>query len=176
MGGEALDLIGREPYVHGARARQIRDALLALDAPIRERDLLATQMDDRALFYARWHTLLSTLLEDEALASNPNRQMLRDALANWSGRADTASVSYRLARDFRSRVSALVYGSLLAPVRQSLTLAPEAPLWHIVTERPVHLLIPSFSSWEELLLDAADYVPGNADDQGEDPASKDADL
>ncbi|NNF58574.1 MAG: penicillin acylase family protein [Rhodothermaceae bacterium] len=172
VGGDALDKVGREPYVHGARAQQIRDALLALEAPIRERDLLALQMDDRALFYARWHTLLGDLLDDGSVTNQPDRQMLREALADWSGRADTASVSYRLARDFRSRVSALVYGSLLAPIGQSLTLAPEASLWHLVTERPAHLLNPAYPSWDALLLDAADYVAARADTDGDDDADE----
>src|SRR5690606_11297817 len=50
--GEALATIGLGPYVHGARAQQIRDALRALDTPITEADLLAVQLDDRALFLA----------------------------------------------------------------------------------------------------------------------------
>jgi penicillin amidase len=49
VGGEALDLLGDGGYALGARAGQIRNGLRSLEAPA-ESDMLALQLDDRALF------------------------------------------------------------------------------------------------------------------------------
>ena len=46
-------MLGDSGYALGARAKQIRDALYARPR-LGERDLLAIQLDDRALFLARW--------------------------------------------------------------------------------------------------------------------------
>lgn len=163
VNGEMLDVIGREPYAHGARAQQIRDTLLALEAPISERDLLGIQMDDRALFLARWHRLLTGLLDSAAVEDRPGRAALRDALTDWTGRADSTSAAYRLTRAFRQFASESVFGALVAPAGDDLTVSAEAPLWQLVTERPAHLLNPAYPSWEALLLSAADRVVEEAD-------------
>src|SRR5688572_826800 len=46
--------VGADGYDIGARARQIRDDLLGLTHPATEADMLAIQLDARALFAARW--------------------------------------------------------------------------------------------------------------------------
>ena len=54
----------------GARAGQIRDGLLALEkATVAE--MLAIQLDDRALFLERWRELLLDTLDETALAGDP---------------------------------------------------------------------------------------------------------
>ncbi|HLI17386.1 MAG TPA: penicillin acylase family protein [Rhodanobacteraceae bacterium] len=62
VGGEALKLIGDGGYDQGARAQQIRDDLRAGDHFI-PRDMLDIQLDDRALFLARWQKLLLSVLD-----------------------------------------------------------------------------------------------------------------
>src|SRR5256885_4345765 len=54
----------RSQYDLGARAGQIRDDLLALQGNITPADMLRIQLDDRAVFLARWRTLLLSVLED----------------------------------------------------------------------------------------------------------------
>ncbi|MDH3785041.1 MAG: penicillin acylase family protein, partial [Acidobacteriota bacterium] len=66
IGGESLQKIGDEFLVVGARAAQIRDGLRAR-AVVGAKDLLAIQLDDRALFLDRWRTLLLDLLNDAAV-------------------------------------------------------------------------------------------------------------
>lgn len=163
VSGEDLALLGDGGYVLGARARQIRDGLAALARP-EERDLLALQLDDRALFLARWRELLLALLTPETLAGRPERaEFRRLAEEAWSGRASVESQGYRLVRTFRLAVFERVFTALLAPcLRADPRFAVrhirqwEGPLWKLVTERPAHLLDPAAGSWEELLLDSVD--------------------
>jgi penicillin amidase len=166
VGGDKLAVIGDGDYAHGARAGQIRDALRALDPPISERDLLAVQLDDRAVFYARWRDLLlKTLAGAEATA---RRQELRQLVEDWSGRAAPDDAGYRLVREWRAEVVGRALPPLLAPVRArypgaSLPARDEAPVWALVTERPPHLLPPGAGSWDALLVDAADAVAAEHD-------------
>ncbi len=60
MGDDEVD-VGAGGYDIGARARQIRDDLLSLTKPATEADMLAIQLDSRALFLARWRDLLLAL-------------------------------------------------------------------------------------------------------------------
>ena len=168
VGGEALALIGDGNYAHGARARQIRDALRDLDAPITERDLLGVALDDRAVFYGRWRELLLATLD--AAEPTPERQALQAAVDGWSGRAAPDDAGYRLVREWRSAVEDRAIAPLLAPVRRrtprvdGLPARAEAPLWRLVTERPAHLLPVGAESWDGLLVAAADDVAGRYDD------------
>lgn len=159
--GEDLAKIGLGPYIHGARAQQIRDGLRALQAPIDEADLYALQLDDRALFYTRWRDLLLTVLEQAP--ETPHRASMRTALADWSARADTADVGFRLARTFRYRTQQVLFPALQAGLDEQAQAEPEAALWQLVSHRPAHLLPPSYPSWEDLLLQLADRVALDAD-------------
>ncbi|MBV9128480.1 MAG: penicillin acylase family protein, partial [Verrucomicrobia bacterium] len=154
-------------YDRGARARQIRDDLRALDHPATPADLLAIQLDDRALFLERWHALLLTTLDSPTadLANHPARAALREIAAHtWTGRASVDSASYRLVRTFRAAVSDRVLEPFVARCRQRdrafvfPTAQWEGPLWQLLTVQPAHLLDARFPSWDALLLAAVDSV------------------
>lgn len=160
--GEALAKIGDGSYMLGARARQIRDRLLALERAT-PRDLLAIQLDDRALFLAGWRDLLLRELTPEAVKGHPKRAELRRlATTTWTGRASIDSVAYRAARTFRSQVRDRVFNLLTGQegtpevVRVRPSQQFEGSLWRLVTERPDHLLDPRFPSWDAELLAAVD--------------------
>ena len=53
VGEPWLSRVGLGNYDHGARAMQIRDGLLSRPT-VGESDMLAIQLDDRALFLDRW--------------------------------------------------------------------------------------------------------------------------
>lgn len=171
--GEALRLLGDGGYALGARARQIRDALQAAER-FTERDLLAIQLDDRALFLERWRELLLGLLTPEALAADARRGEVRRHVTAWGGRATPASVGYRLVRAFRLAAQARALAPFHAAARardprydpEQLTQV-EGVLWRLVTERPAHLLAPGHASWEALLLasldDALGALPGGGE-------------
>ena len=160
VSGEKYALLGTSNYAHGARARQIRDGLRALEAPISERDLLGIQLDDRALFYARWRDLLLAVLEDAD--STPDRDRMAALVRNWSGHAAPDDAGYRIVREFRKIAGGRIIPPLLRPASRAagmefeLPARLETPLWTLVTERPEHLLPEGYSSWEYLLADAAD--------------------
>jgi penicillin amidase len=163
VNGRDLDLIGFGNYSNGARARQIRDGLMALENAT-ERDLLAIQLDNRALFLERWRNLLLRVLNEDAVAANPRLAPLRDRVLDWGGRASVASVGYRGVRRFRKETAQRVLLPLAAPCRTADPIFEldrasrqlEAPLWKLVSERPEHLRDPRYASWEDLLLEAAE--------------------
>jgi penicillin amidase len=161
--GDLLARIGDGGYMLGARARQIRDDLLALEKAT-PKDLLAIQLDDRALFLTRWRDLLLRELAPEAaVAGHPQRAELRRLVtATWTGRASIDSVAYRAARTFRTQVRDRVFNLLThqEDTPEALRVRPspqlEGSLWRLVTERPPHLLDPQFPSWDAELLAAVD--------------------
>ncbi|MEO6246666.1 MAG: penicillin acylase family protein, partial [Opitutaceae bacterium] len=60
-GGDTLALLGDGAYRRAPRGVQIRDGLAPLERAT-PRDLLAVQLDDRALFLQPWHEILMTAL------------------------------------------------------------------------------------------------------------------
>ncbi len=162
--GPSLTLIGDGGYDLGARASQIRDDLAARDS-FAPADLLAIQLDDRALFLARWRSLLLRLLTPDNLQGHPERAEFRRYVEAWGGRASVDSVGYRLVREFRSATEDLA----LAPLFTGCTKADprfdyhhlqqiEGPLWALVSQQPANLLDPQYEDWDELLLAAVDAV------------------
>ena len=160
--GEALARVGDSGYALGARARQIRDDLFGKHQ-FDERGLLAIQLDDRALFLARWWQLLR---DEAARAKSPALQELADAAASWQGRASTDSVSYRIVRAWRLAVNERIANGLTAPAQVALGKDFEMPAlqqlegvaWPLVTQRPAHLLSRRFANWDALFEDAAEQV------------------
>jgi penicillin amidase len=165
VGGDALSIIGDGGYDRGARARQILDDLAAKGGGLKPADMLAIQLDDRAVFLTRWKELLSATLDDAALQSQPRRQELAAVLKKWSGHASTDDAAYRLVRSWRNEVEHRVYGALVAPARAAnagFAFRPEpsfeGALWAVVTARPRNLLPANQSNWRDFLLGAADAV------------------
>lgn len=156
--GDWLQLLGDGGYDLGARQQQIRDGLRARErfAPA---DLLAIQLDDRAIFLTRWQQLLATALAGSDAAGLAEMKQLT---SSWSGRASVDAVDYNLVREFRQRTIAAVLAPFqaLAKARHADFELPsaqgyEAPVWTLLQERPAHLLDPRYANWEELLLAAA---------------------
>jgi len=159
-----LAFMGDGGYDLGARAAQIRDDLLALPAATLA-DMTAIQLDDRALFLARWRDLLLDLLSEGAVAKHPLRAQARELIEHWSGRAAVDDAGYRIVRAARAQIRKDTYESLTALARQrysttKFTPSPqfEGPLWQLVTQRPAHLLDPHYTSWEAALLGSLDRV------------------
>jgi penicillin G amidase len=178
VGGPALSTLGDGGYDIAARAAQIRDdlgALVGRRRPVEPRDLLAIELDDRAVMMERWHALLLETLRPDAVARQRGRDALLEGAGRWDGRADTGSVGYRLARAFRLAVAQRVFEPVFAPCAESdpdfdwQRLNYEAPLEAILKARPAHLLGPAYASWDDLLLAAADDVSRALAREGTDP-------
>jgi penicillin amidase len=160
--GAMLATIGDGGYDNGARAAQIRDGLLGR-ADFDEGDLLAIQLDDRALFMERWWLLLRQVVAGAAI-DTPLRE-LEAAITSWDGCACIDSVSYRLARAFRLYVHETLMRGLEAPVRLHdpdfrwpRMGQNEGVIWQLLRERPAHLLPPPHESWDALLVSQAQRV------------------
>jgi penicillin amidase len=178
VAGDKLAQIGYGGYDRGARAGQIRDGLVALEKSS-EADMLRLQLDDRALFLARWQELLLGVLSGPWADADSHRGELRLLVASWGGRAARESVGYRMVLDFRERVSRAVLAPLTARCRRvdpgipfGLGRSQEGAVWRILRERPVHLLDPAYHTWDELLQGAADATLAEALKAGPDLAAR----
>jgi penicillin amidase len=169
-----LAKLGDGSYEMGSRATIIRDRLAAKErfAPA---DMLSIQLDTSARFLTRWRDLLLNALTPANINGNGERARFRDVVErDWTGQASPASAGYRMTRMFREQVSERVMAFLLAecyeadPAFDHTTIRRrEGPIWKLVTERPMHLLDPQFSSWDELLMAAVDTVIERAERDGD---------
>jgi penicillin amidase len=168
--GALLKMVGDAGYANGARARQIRNDLFAKNR-FAERDLMAIQLDDRAVFLERWWRLLRT----QAKGSTDKTWVdFESATRQWEGRAAPDSVSYRLVREWRLAVVDRIKRGLMAPAMAKLGKdfsMPDLPqiegvAWQLVSVRPANLLPRKYASWDALFLDAAKEVAGELEVQG----------
>lgn len=162
VNGAALVALGDGGYALGARAAQIRDRLLELDGGV-EADMLAIQLDDRALFLARWRRLLLQVLSPGAVADHGRRAELRRVVRAGARRAAINDAGYRLVRSFRRALARRIFVDILVGCADldADDFPPgmrqwEGALWRILDQRPAHLLGPAYQNWDELLLATAD--------------------
>lgn len=158
-----VEMLGDGAYDPGARARQIRDGLLALQRP-HVRDMLGVHLDDRAIFMERWRRVALGVLTDANASRSEGRSTFRRlVLDGWTGRASIDSVGYRLVREFRTRVSRLAFEPFVArlqavdPGYRGAT-GREGPVWALVSQKPPHLLDPKYADWNALLVAAIDQT------------------
>ncbi len=153
-------------YDKGARQRQIRDRLLALEQPATVEDMFAIQLDDRALLVERWQQLLLATLDEDAVRDHAGRTELRRLVGEWVGHAAVDSVSYRYVREFRERsrdaVWKMITAALEAGKGSSAYPLFEGSLWRLVSEQPPHMLSGDYADWRSLLLQQADAVIADA--------------
>ena len=164
VGGAMLAMLGDGSPDRGARAQQIRDDLFAL-APgsATEADMLSIQLDERALFLARWRDVLLATLDVAAIKDHPARGKLRQLVARWSPQASIGAVGYLQVRAFHEALERRVFDALTLPVHEAypdVTLSVprqfEEAVWELVATRPAHLLDPRFQDWRAFLLDVVD--------------------
>jgi len=176
LDGPALATAGDGGYDLGARAKQIRDGLFARDQ-FSERDLLAIQLDDRALLMERWWKLLRRTVEH---SNDPALKRLEAASRQWQGRASPDSVSYRMARGFRGILLDNLQAALLAPAAEQLGeryIEPKLPqleglVWPMLEQRLPNLLPPPYASWDEVLAESARQLEKDLAEQGKDLAQR----
>lgn len=167
VAGAELELLGDGGYALGARALQIRDGLRALDRPT-EADLLALQLDDRALFQDHWRRVALAALERSTPPGDGRvaaRRELFGRLARdgWDGRASVGSVGYRVVRAFSGALVDLASAPLVEPVQRAhpAFAARDLPLRasvarELVERRPGYLLPAPHRDWDALVASAVD--------------------
>ncbi len=169
VSGEMLSNVGFGNYALAGRQHQIRQRLMALDSA-NEEDLLAIQLDDEALFLARWRIVM---MDHFAGAKGSNVIAARHMIENWEGRAAPESVGYRLVRRFRSHVTQRVVSGLTKPLESVLgkrfpwySRTAEGPVWRLINDRPGHLLPAGYEDWNAVLDAALDDVLQEVDENG----------
>jgi penicillin amidase len=158
--------VGADGYDIGARARQIRDDLLGLTHPATEGDMLAIQLDARALFVARWRDLLLALIDEQAMHQSARRREFRELVSHWKPEAAPDSVGYRLVRAYRGNVLDSLWrgftaGLLGGEARLRRPAQFEAAGWRLVSERPASIAPPALAGvgtpdWRGFLLQRLD--------------------
>lgn len=180
VGGKALEAVGDSGYDMAARARQIQDDLRGLlggSRPVQPADLLSVQLDDRAVLLEKWHALLIDTLRPEVVSGKPARAALLGAARTWEGRADAGSVSYGIVRAFRLAVERRILDPILAPCLERdpgftwTRFNYEQAVETILRARPARLLDPSFATWDDLLVAAADDVARSYGEAGNTPGA-----
>ena len=168
LGDDEVD-VGAGGYDIGARARQIRDDLLQLAHPATEADMLAIQLDSRALFVRRWRDLVLGLLDENAMRDSPQRREFRELTSRWKPEATPDSVGYRLVRTFRRDTLEALWRALSAGLLggQAEIKRPaqfEAAAWRLVKEQPASVAPPR-GDWRAFLLARIDAAAAelNAD-------------
>jgi penicillin amidase len=165
MGDDEVD-VGAGGYDIGARARQIRDDLLGLTKPATEADMLAIQLDARALFLARWRDLLLGLLDADAMRGGGDRREFRAAVSDWVAKASPDSAGYRLVRAYRANTLNALWRSLSTGLMGAKFDARrpaqfESAGFRLVSERPGNIAPPpggggndgeSADRWRDFLL------------------------
>jgi penicillin amidase len=179
VGGKAIEALGDAGYDIAVRARQLRDDVQALaraGRPITPADLLAVQLDNRAAMLEPWHALLLETLSPGAVAARASRAQLLEAAEHWEGRADAGSASYRIVRAFRLAAARRILDPIFAPC---VAICPdfswarlncEQALLTLAAKRPANLLDPSYRTWDDLFVAAADEVAQTLAREGLKPA------
>ncbi|HEY6125937.1 MAG TPA: penicillin acylase family protein [Steroidobacteraceae bacterium] len=160
LGDDEVD-VGAGGYDIGARARQIRDGLLSLTHPATEADMLAIQLDSRALFVARWRDLLLALIDEDAMHGPEHRREFRALVSEGAAQATPDAVGYRLVRTFRTNTLNALWRSLATGLlgEDSKIRRPgqfEAAGWRLVSERPSAVPPPGGGEWRDFLLKRVD--------------------
>jgi penicillin G amidase len=159
VGDDEVD-VGAGGYDIGARARQIRDDLVGLTHPATEADMLAIQLDSRALFLGRWRDLALGLLDESSMRDSPSRREFRELVSDWKADAGADAVGYRLVREMRGEIldslwNSFATGMLGADVEIKRPTQFEAAGWRLANERPVAMPPPG-GDWRAFLLARVD--------------------
>ena len=173
--GAMLAAIGEGGFADGIRARIIRDRLMTIGQATPQ-DMLAIQLEDRALFLERWRKVLL----DELASSSGKRAEFRNLVeTKWTGRASPGSVGYRLVKEFRLLFVRRVMTWLTAPALDvdpafdyTRLLRGEGPVWQILAERPMHLLDPKYKTWDDAIVDTVDAVIAQLTEGGKSLAER----
>jgi penicillin G amidase len=146
-------------YASGFRASRINQRLSTMDR-ITEQDLFTLQLDTETDFYGFYRSLALSVLNEQAIRSNPELAAVREYLAAWDGRADVVSQGLGLLTFYRQALADAIFPTFLNACRQAdpnfryRWFKMDSPLQQILTERPPQILPrpDRYRDWNALLL------------------------
>lgn len=148
-----LSRYGDGGYALGARQHQILESLLA-NEQFDEQAFNQMQLDNRALFLARWHALLLSTLQQQT----ENFATDIDLLEKWQACACADSIAYTLVRKFRDTVIERLFQpvedglqTLDIDMRRSTRLI-EVSVWQILEETPLAWLPSDYENYSDFLI------------------------
>lgn len=161
--GSDLSKIGDGGYALGARATQINDKLISGDT-FNESQLLEIQLDNRAIFLERWHSLLLAILNENT--DHPLNREAIELLQNWQSRSDKESAAYLIVKEFRENVINGTIGQIYQRLEDSnpgfktttISQRVEYPTWQLISKRPEHLIPGGYNSWGEFFQKTANQT------------------
>jgi penicillin amidase len=164
LAGPAQELIGDGGHDLGARTTQIRDDILSA-SELDQQSIFKISLDDRALFMQLWREHALRVLTQTAAPAGSARAEFRRLLQNgWTGRADTDSAGYSLAKAYLDALYQEVFGAVDA----QLGRLPGAPDFNLVSTRwpavllefldrgPASAWLPAGKTWRDVQLAAVD--------------------
>jgi penicillin amidase len=165
LGGDGLAVLGDGGYAAPFRARAIHDDLFARDH-FAEGDLLAIATDDRAHALDAWQSVMHAAIE--AHSDDVKIAALGPYVAAWGGKAEAASVGYRLVRYFRGALLSRIYSGLAGGLATSpgseVPAARQAddPALRLLAARPGWLVPKPFKDWDAVVVSALNDVSEEA--------------
>lgn len=172
VSGDAYRVLGDSGYDRGARQKQIRDALLGIEQAS-ESDMLALQLDKRALLLDRWRDLLLAALASEKGRELPSISKVREIVEKWDRNATADSIGYRIVWAYRNRVATEMSNFLSRVGRAhddkfnlNRHRRIEESIWEILQQRPAHYLDSSFSDWDDFLVEQFKVVMQDIEKSG----------
>ncbi|WP_281649047.1 penicillin acylase family protein [Parendozoicomonas sp. Alg238-R29] len=167
--GTDYSKIGNGGYAPGPRSMQIRDALAKKES-FKEEDLLEIALDNSALYMSSWREVVLKVVEADDSRKEGRAEFAR-LVDNWSGRAATDDVGYRLVREFQDAAKLKVlsylgrYFLLRAGVEGKVEDSwmqelnrEESAILRLLEQQPENWLPPVYSSWNDLILEVIDEV------------------
>jgi penicillin amidase len=167
QGGATLARLGPGNYDDGARALRIKQRLFAQNR-FAERDMLSIQLDPTALRIPFWQGQMLAALDRNR--SDPRLAAMIAPVKAWDGRAEPASVGYRLIRAFRIDVIRNAYVAYIgkpedAGISSFALTSSEQAMRELLRARPAALVPPGSASWDAFLTSALADVAKSVDDE-----------
>ena len=165
VGGAAYALLGDGGYDTGSRAGEIARRLARAER-FDEAAMLAIELDDTSIRNRFWAAELARVV-----ARAPAYHAWGPPIAAWNGRADDASIGYRLIARFRRETIRLAFDAYVGPPdtpggRGVGRAAPqsEGAVRRLLRARPPALVPPGYAGWDALEAAALAAVKADIDE------------
>lgn len=145
-----------DDFASGVRAARIKE-LLQAGNDWSELGVFRVALDTRVTMMEHYREHLHAAMREHDLDDDELVSRAMDIIDGWDGTANADQPGYRLLREYRARLQRAVLGPLLATATEAYPgfrytwFNHDEPVLRLLEERPMHLLNPIYSGWDELL-------------------------